>query len=62
MYFCTVVGEKIEAVFRLLGDGNEILSIQRVIIEKVKEEIPKIPLFTYKFQKSWVKFPLESSG
>lgn len=66
MYFCPVDGKKI-VFFRSLGDGIEILCIQTVIIEKVEEEIPKIPVLTFKsfislYLSRWVKFPPERNG
>lgn len=48
MYSCPLVGEKKEVVFRSPSDGTEILFIETVITEKVREEIPQIPVFTFK--------------
>lgn len=51
MCFCLLLGEKTEVVFRSPSDGTEILFIETVIMEKVKEEIAQIPVFTFKRSK-----------
>lgn len=51
MYFCPVAVEKVEFVSKWLSDGTEILFIQTVITEKVKQEIPRIPGLTFRSSK-----------